>query len=211
MKNDFHKNPLYSRIYADFEADNEKDNSSIGNKTTNINKQNPILKGSHIETELEGILKNGHHKSHLGSNNVDWLVNEVKKLENKMAFYCKKTKRDIVMTEEDEKDFINNNICRFYEKNFEYDEVRDHYLLTGGYRGPAHCKCNFNVTQDQSIFIPFVFQNFSNYDCDILFEKLVHKKNDKVKFDIFPKTNEEYISVTYGCLRLIDRYRFFFK
>ena len=25
---------------------------------------------------------------------------------------------------------------------------------------------------------------------------------------IFPKTNEEYISVTYGCIRIIDRYRF---
>ena len=30
----FHENPLYFRIYADFEADNEKDNSKIGNKTT---------------------------------------------------------------------------------------------------------------------------------------------------------------------------------
>ena len=32
----FHKNPLYFRIYADFEADNEKSNSITGNKTTNI-------------------------------------------------------------------------------------------------------------------------------------------------------------------------------
>ena len=35
-KKHFHKNSLYFRIYADFEADNEKDNSIIGNKTTNI-------------------------------------------------------------------------------------------------------------------------------------------------------------------------------
>ena len=31
-KNHFHKNPLYIRIYADFEADNEKDNFSISKK-----------------------------------------------------------------------------------------------------------------------------------------------------------------------------------
>ena len=31
---------------------------------------------------------------------------------------------------------------------------------------------------------------------------------DKVDFDIIPKTNEEYISVTYGCIRFIDSYRF---
>ena len=35
-KRHFHKNPLYFRIYADFEADKEKDNSFVVNKTTNI-------------------------------------------------------------------------------------------------------------------------------------------------------------------------------
>ena len=33
------------RIYANFEAHNEKDNSNLGNKTTNIYKQNPVLNG----------------------------------------------------------------------------------------------------------------------------------------------------------------------
>ena len=33
-------------------------------------------------------------------------------------------------------------------------------------------------------------------------------KKDKVKFEIIPKTNEEYISVKYGCIRFIDSYRF---
>ena len=80
--------------------------------------------------------------------------------------------------------------------------------MTGDYRGPAQGKCNINVTQDQSNLIPFIFQNFSIYDCQIFCEKLVDKKNDKVKFDIIPKTNEEYSSVTYGCIRFFDSYRF---
>ena len=42
----------------------------------------------------------------------------------------------------------------------------------------------------------------------MFFKKLIDKKNNKVKFDIIPKTNEEYISVTYGCIRFIDSYRF---
>ena len=33
-------------------------------------------------------------------------------------------------------------------------------------------------------------------------------KNDKVKFENIPKTNEEYISVIYGCIRFRDSYRF---
>ena len=94
------------------------------------------------------------------------------------------------------------------KKNIESDKFRDHCHLTGKYRGPAHSKCNINVTHDQSNFIPFIFHNFSNYDCHMSLKKMVDKKNDKVKFDIIPKTNEEYISVTYGCIRFIDSYRF---
>ena len=170
-KNQFHKNPLYFRIYADFAADIEKDNSSIGKKTTNIYEQNAILNGYHIESELEGNLKSGYYKSPLGYNNVDWFVNEVLKLENKMAFYFKNTKKDIVMTEENEEDYRNNNICRFCEKNIESDKVIGHCHLTGNYTGPAHSNGNINVTQDQSNFIPFMFHNFSNYDCHMFLKK----------------------------------------
>ena len=207
-KNHFQKHPLYFRIYADFEADNEKDNSIIGNKTTNIYKQNPVLNGYHIVSELEDVLKSDYYKSPLGYDNVDWFVDEVIKLENKMAFYFKNTKKDINMTDEDEEDFKDNNICRFCEKEILSDKIRDHCHLTGKYRGPAHSRCNINVTQKQSNFIPFIFHNFSNSGCHMFFKKLVDKKKDKVDFEIIPKTNEEYISVTYGCIRFIDSYRF---
>ena len=39
----FYKNPLYFRIMADFEADNEKEDIVIGNKTTKIYKQNLVI------------------------------------------------------------------------------------------------------------------------------------------------------------------------
>ena len=207
-KKHFHKNSLFFRLYADFEADNEKDNSSIGNKTSNIYKQKPVSTGYRIEPELEDVLQSGYYKSPLGYDNVDWFVNEVIKLENKMAFSFKNTKKDIIMTEEDEEDYKNINICRFCEKNTESDKVRDHCHLTGNYRGPAHSNCNINVTQKQSNFIPFIFHNFSIYDCHMFFKALVDKKNNKVNFDNIPKTNEEYITVIYGCIKFIDSYRF---
>ena len=93
-------------------------------------------------------------------------------------------------------------------KNFECDKVRDHYHLTGKYRGPAHSFCNKKVTQKQSNFTPFVFHNFSNYVCHFLIKNLIDLKNDKVKFDVIPKTNKKYISVKYGCIRFVDGYLF---
>ena len=204
----FHKNPLYFRIIADFEADNEQDGSKIGNKTTNIYKQKPVLNSYYIISELNDVLESGHYESSLSYNNIDWFVKEVTKLEKKMAFYFKETKKDFFMTQEKEEDFKNNNICRFCEKEILSDKVRDHCHLTGKYRGPAHNTCNINVKQKNSNFIPFAFHNFSNYDCHMFFKKLVDLKKDKVKFEIITKTNEEYISVKYGCIRFIDSYRF---
>ena len=157
---------------------------------------------------MEDVLESGQYESHLGYDNVDWFVKEVIKLANKMAFYFKNTKKDIIMREEDEEDFINNNICRFCEKNIESDKIRDHCHLTGEYRGPAHNKCITIVTQNQSNFIPFMFHNYSRYDSHMFFKRLVDLRKDKVKFIIIPKTNEEYIAVKYGCIRFIDSYRF---
>ena len=94
----FHKNPLFFRIYADFEADNEKDDSTIGNKTTKNYKQNPVLNGYRIVSELEDVLKSGYYKSLLGYENVDRFLDEIFKLENKMACYFKNTNKDIIMT-----------------------------------------------------------------------------------------------------------------
>ena len=92
-KKHFHENPLNFRIYADFEADNELDNSNTGNKTTNIYKQNPVLNGYHIKSELNDILQSGYYESPLGYNIVDWFVHAVIKLENKKAFFFKNTKK----------------------------------------------------------------------------------------------------------------------
>ena len=207
-KKHFHRNPLYFRLIADFEADNEKDNSKVGDKTTNIYKQKPVLNGYYIISELEDVLKSGYYESNLGYDNVVWFVKEVIKLENKKAFYFKNTNNDIIMTKEDEEDFENNNICRFCEKEISSDKVRDHCHLTGRYRGPSHNICDINVKQKDSNFNPFAFHNFSNYDCHMFFKKLVELKQDKVKFEIIPKTNEEYIKVRDGCIRFIDSYCF---
>ena len=40
------------------------------------------------------------------------------------------------------------------------------------------------------------------------FKGIVDKKNDKVKIDIIPKIKEKNTSVTYGCIRFTDSYRF---
>ena len=112
----FHRNPSFFRIHANFEADDEIHSSNIGDKTINIYKQNPVPNVYRILSELDDILQNGYHKSRLEYINVDWFVDEVIKIENKLAFYFKSTNKDFIIAEENEVDYRNKKVCRFCKK-----------------------------------------------------------------------------------------------
>ena len=86
----FHKNFPSFRIFANFETDNEIDNSSIGNETTNIYKQNPVCNVYYIVSDLNAVLKSGYYETLLGYGNVIWFDDEIMKLENEMAFNLKR-------------------------------------------------------------------------------------------------------------------------
>ena len=58
-------------------------------------------------------------------------VDEVINLKNRMAFYFKNTKEDIILTEKDEEILKMNNVCTFCDNIIESDKVRDHCHLTG--------------------------------------------------------------------------------
>ena len=166
-----------------------------------------MCNGFYIVSELNDVEQSGY-RSTFGEDNVEWFVNEVIKIENKMKFYFKNTKKDIVMTQEDEEDFKNSKVCWFCELPSNGNVVSDHCLLTGRYRGAAHEVCNINMKHEQSNFLTFMFHNFSNYDCHLFFKTLVDKKPNNIPLHFIPKTNEENISISYGCIRFIDSYRF---
>ena len=115
---------------------------------------------------MDDIVKSGYYESSLGFNIIDCFVDEVTKVEKRKAFYFKNNNKDIIKIQ-DKEDFNVFILCRFYEKQLFVDKIRDHFHLTSEYKGPAHYKCHIKVTQKQSIFVPFVFQNFGNKDCQL--------------------------------------------
>ena len=141
-------------------------------------------------SEMDDVSKNGYYESPLGCDDIDWFVDEIKKLKNKVALYFKHTNKDNIVTEKEEDYYRKINICQFSEKKIESEKVRDLCHSTADYRGPALQKCNINVTQKQSKFIPFKFHNSSKYDGHLLFKQLVDNKNDKVNIDNIPRTIE---------------------
>ena len=76
----------------------------------------------------------------------------------------KQFNKELVMTEEDDKDFESSNKCWSCGNAYvEGDvKVRDHCYITGKYGGFAHRDCNIKVKLNHRI--PIVFHNLKNYD-----------------------------------------------
>ena len=99
------QNLFYFRIYANFEADKEIDNSSQDNKTTKKYGQNPVCNYYCRLSELNNISQNGNYECPLVYDHVHWFVIEVIKLEKKLTLFFKNTKEVMVMSEEDGKPY----------------------------------------------------------------------------------------------------------
>ena len=111
------KNPLYFKIFAlILKLIMKLNTAKLSKKTVNFCKQNLLCKGYYKVSKLDVFLQIGYFESPVDYNTVDWFVNEILKLENRMAFCFKNRKKDNIMTEEDDEDSRNNNICDFVRK-----------------------------------------------------------------------------------------------
>ena len=125
-----------------------------------------------------------------------------------------KTNLELQITTQEEESFKLAEECCLCEQPFTegtegaLHKVRDHDHLTGKYRGAAHNICNINCKQKQSSFVPIFFNNFSGYDCHLLFEDLLTQAHKlSYKPTIILKSMENYVSIQVGCLRFLDSYR----
>ena len=128
---------------------------------------------------------------HRGENTVDEFI-EVFLKEYK---YCKKVmnkhfNKYVVMSEEKEHLFQQSNSCSICKKLIDNDEekVRDHYHVTGKFRGTTHGSCNINLQLTKKF--PVIFHNLRGYDSHLIFREL--DKFD-VKISVIPNRLEKYM------------------
>ena len=114
--------------------------------------------------------------------------------------------KDLVMAKKDNEDFENST--KFWICDNDYIDtdvkVRDHYLITGKYRGSTHRDCNINVKLNHKI--PVVFHNLKDYDSHLIMQEL-GKFN--LKINVTPNGLEKYMSFSINNkLSFIDSFQF---
>ena len=97
------------------------------------------------------------------------------------------------MTRTDLDEFSQASVCHICEEDICGDDVKvkDHYHLTGEYRGAAHQECNLKYKEPS--FIPAIFHNLSGYDAHLFIKKLGVSSGD---INCIANTEEKYISFT---------------
>ena len=209
----YQKMPIYSIIIADFEARNEpimnQDNAT--SKTIDVCKQIPICNGLFVINSINDMpIKMDYYESTFGDNNIKWFLNRINSIEYRMSEFFKQNLKPKI-TNKTEKSFLKANICWLCDINFlNFNEKVRHYCkMTGRYLGAAHQSCIDYVNKvDLHKFIPVLYHNFSRYDCHMFFNELINSMPDKFNMKIIPKNNEEYMSLTYGCIKFLDSIRF---
>ena len=103
-------------------------------------------------------------------------------------YFCK----NLVMSAEENERFERTNVCWISGKlNYFDHKVRDHYQITGKYRGCAHWSCNINLKITKKV--PVIFHNLKGYDGNLVFKEL--SKLD-CKISVTPNGSKKYMSFT---------------
>ena len=97
----------------------------------------------------------------------------------------------MVMTMHDQTAYHNATLCHICNEKLGKDRVRDHYHLSGKFRGAAHEVCNLKYKFPK--FFPVVFHNLSGYDSHLFIKTLGNCKGD---ISCIPNNEENYICFT---------------
>ena len=211
--NYYQKVPIYSMIIADFEARNEPiiNQNNQHSKTIDICKQIPCCNGFYVINKLNDLaIEMGYYKSPFGQNNIKRFLNKINNIEFQMREFLKQNRKPKITIKSD-KLFFKTHICWLCDEQFRLvnDKIKHYCNLSGNYLGAAHQSCIDYVNKaDQHKFIHVLYHNFSKYDNHIFFNDLINWKVDKIDISVIARTNEEYMSVKYGCIKFLDSMRF---
>jgi len=116
----------------------------------------------------------------------------------------------MIMTANDYRAFTDATDCYICRETLNDDRVRDHYHITGKYRGAAHNACNVKLRiYAYKTKVPVVFHNLRGYDSHLIMSALGTSTTTKgQKISCIPNNMEKYTTFSVGQLQFIDGLQF---
>ena len=233
--NNFHKQlPVPFVIYADFEAITKKVQGCEQSEEMRKDKDRRSYTEAYQTHEDCGYgykvvccYKKKYSKpiqTYRGENAVyKFMEKMLEEVEYNKAVVKKRFNKTLVMTEDDEQRFRTMDGCHICgEKYTDKDvRVRDHFHITGKFRGSAHRECNLKLRiKPEDIKIPVIFHNLRGYDSHFIMQQIgeiakkhayTNKKGEKQDLNIntIPNNMEKYMAFMLGNhLTFIDSFQF---
>ena len=147
----------------------------------------------------------------------------LKRLNTAKVLLRKGSNKPLKMTENDEMCFKLMDKCHICDKAYTDKDlrVRDHFHITGKFRGSAHQECNLRLrVKPEDVKIPVIFHNLRGYDSHFIMRQIgeiaknyVYKdkkgKEQLLKINAIPNNMGKYIAVMLGNhLNFIDSFQF---
>jgi hypothetical protein len=200
FKNHRNAMPVPFVIYADFESmlvpEERKDLSD-----TDENTSSTTLYQTHkacsfgIKTVCHYDNKySGDYQSYVGEDAANIFLKTVIKESVKCRLMVNQIfKKKMVITPQQEAEFLRARNCHICGNDLCDDRVRDHDHVTGMYRGAAHNICNLKHRITWKI--PVVFHNLRGYDSHLIMQEI---GKFKMEVNVISNNMEKYISFSLG-------------
>ena len=204
MKNFDKHIPIPFRIYADSECLLKRIEISLGKHTKLYQEHTPNSIGTKLVcTDDRFTLPT---KIFTGNNCVNdfikWAFIQQKRINQ---IIDKHFNKKLKMSEDDEDNYQNSEICWICTQKIIKDKVRDHCHITGKLRGSAHKEYNSKLKIPRKL--PIIFHNLEGYDGHIIFKEL--NNFDNIDIQVIPKSSEKYISIIINRNIFLDSLQFY--
>ena len=185
--------PVPFKIYADFECILKNlDNGTINNDISYTRKYQ-----NHVPCSFayKVVCVDNKYSKKIVLYRGRYAVNKFIRLILNEYSYCRKIMKkhfckNLIMSAEENERFEMTNIFWICDKSIENTDskVRDHWHITGKYRGATNYSCNINLKITEKV--PLIFHNLKGYDSHLIFKEL-SKLNAKIS--VIPNGLEKYM------------------
>ena len=154
-------------IYADFECITVPIKEEHGKQTVAYQEHKAYGYGFKIVCQYDDEYSK-QYKGYRGENAVYKLIENLLEEQKEIKKIIQNFNKKMIISKKEQNDFKNAKSCHIFNKEYNNKDVpvKDHFHVTGKYRGSAHNACNRSYRLTNKIYV--IFHNLRGYDSHLI-------------------------------------------